>query len=42
MRLEDFSEKKILQIVVFSLLVIMLATILVVLLIKYPQLSIGV
>ena len=42
MRLEDFSEKKILQIVIFSLLVIMLATILVVLLIKYPQLSIGV
>ena len=42
MRLEDFSEKKILQIVVFSLLVIMLATILIVLLIKYPQLSIGV
>ena len=42
MRLEELSEKKILQIVVFLLVIIMLATILVVLLIKYPQLSIGV
>ena len=42
MRLEELSGKKILQIVVFSLVIIMLATVLVVLLIKYPQLSIGV